>query len=113
MTSTPEKNNPANQVLVTPETFIPQIPNLTIMAILLLVFLFDYFIYQSWGRTDGLGLGTLILLSGVELSTKHKGQNQHLVGIGMKRIEEPSDIKYLDNLQQNRRTRIRRNRITR
>ncbi|MEK7449176.1 MAG: DUF4173 domain-containing protein [Planctomycetota bacterium] len=63
MTSTPEKNNPANQVLVTPETFIPQIPNLTIMAILLLVFLFDYFIYQSWGRTDGLGLGTLILLT--------------------------------------------------
>ncbi|MBI5072431.1 hypothetical protein HZA99_01290, partial [Candidatus Woesearchaeota archaeon] len=46
-------------------------------------------------------IGSLILLCGVELSTKYLMQNQHLVGLGMKHIDDEKDIAYLNTLREN------------
>ncbi|MBI5779143.1 MAG: DUF4173 domain-containing protein [Planctomycetes bacterium] len=59
--------NPAEPAAAQPTAsdkigWIPDITKTVILSTLLLVIIFDYFIYQSWGRTDGLGLGALILL---------------------------------------------------
>ncbi|MEW6026759.1 MAG: DUF4153 domain-containing protein [Planctomycetota bacterium] len=43
--------------------WIPDISKTILLVTLLSVVLFDYFIYQSWGRVDGLGLGVLILIT--------------------------------------------------
>ena len=49
---------------------------------------------------------TITLFSGVEFSTKYIGKNQHLVGLGMRAIDDPIDIAYLDQLRQDRKRRI-------
>ena len=49
---------------------------------------------------------TVTLFSGVELSTKYIGNNQHLVGLGMRTIDDPEDIAYLDQLRMDRKKRI-------
>lgn len=51
-------------------------------------------------------IGSLIVLSGVELSTKYNSQNQHLVGLGMRSIDDSADIAYLEQLRTNRKIRI-------
>ncbi|HLD35443.1 MAG TPA: DUF4173 domain-containing protein [Planctomycetota bacterium] len=57
-----EPSKPKNQWI---EALIPQISPLILMGVLLLIILFDYFIYQGASRTGGLGLGTLFLLAGL------------------------------------------------
>ncbi len=53
-------------------------------------------------------LGSLILVSGIELSTCHDNQNQHLVGLGMRPITERDDCDYLKKYAEERNDRIRR-----
>jgi predicted metal-dependent phosphoesterase TrpH len=49
---------------------------------------------------------TVTLLSGAEFSTKYTGKNQHLVGLGMRAIDDPRDVEYLDQLRSDRKKRI-------
>lgn len=43
--------------------WIPDITKPILLGTVLLVVIFDYFIFQSWGQIDGLGLGVLILIT--------------------------------------------------
>lgn len=56
--------NPVQPTVSDKIGWIPDITKMVILGTLLLVVIFDYFIYQSWGQTDGLGLGVLILITG-------------------------------------------------
>lgn len=63
---TPEAAKPPEKTVLTSlKSLIPPISVKTILAVLLLVVLFDYFIYQSEDGIDGVGLGVLILLTAV------------------------------------------------
>ncbi|MBI4834741.1 MAG: DUF4173 domain-containing protein [Planctomycetes bacterium] len=46
-------------------SIIPDITGIAILAVFLLIILFDYFIYQGSERSGGAGLGVLILLSAI------------------------------------------------
>lgn len=52
--------------------------------------------------------GDLVLFSGIELSTKLNGKNQHIIGLGVRQIEEQEDKIYFSEFKKNRLERMQK-----